>query len=153
MAKVAQAAFYIDNGLTGADTVQEVIQLREQLQQLFSRACFRLRKWNSSEPPILDSIPSDFREVKEILSISDSGTGIAKIVGIHWNTKSDTFLLATSELKQAGIVTKRISRVLADMQTIHSKIGALRGLNTIEDPQMSREDPTNSDQIYLCMNR
>ena len=107
-AAVAQESFYVDDGLTGADTIQEAIALREQLQQLFSRACFQLRKWNSSEPQVLESIPPTLREAEEVLSISDSGTGVAKTLGIQSDTRSDAFLLNASEFKQLEVVTKRL---------------------------------------------
>ena len=40
----------VDDGLTGANTVQEATDLQKQLQHLFSHGGFLLRKWNSSEP-------------------------------------------------------------------------------------------------------
>ena len=52
--KVTQESFYVDDGLTGAN-IQKAIQLQEQLQNLFSRASFQLRKWNSSEAQVLNS--------------------------------------------------------------------------------------------------
>lgn len=51
--RAAQESFYVDDGLTGADTVEGAIELREQLQKLFSEACFQLQKWNSSEAQVL----------------------------------------------------------------------------------------------------
>ena len=42
--------FYVDDGLTGADSIQDAIELRNQLQELFMKGGFLLRKWNSSEP-------------------------------------------------------------------------------------------------------
>ena len=38
--------FYVDDGLSGADSVAEVIALQMQLQQLFGKAHLLLRKWN-----------------------------------------------------------------------------------------------------------
>lgn len=77
-----QESFYVDDGLTGADTVEEAIRLS---QQLFSKACFQLRKWNSSEAQVLSSIPSALREAEKVLSISVSGTGVAKTLGIPFS--------------------------------------------------------------------
>ena len=47
-----------NDGLTGGSSIQETIQLRRQLQDLFSRAGFKLKKWNSNESQVLDSIPT-----------------------------------------------------------------------------------------------
>ena len=43
--------FYVDDGLTGANSVEEAIKLYEQLYCLFSNADLLLRKWNSSSSP------------------------------------------------------------------------------------------------------
>ena len=37
-------SFYVDDGLTGADSVEEAVELREQLQSSFTRGGFLLRK-------------------------------------------------------------------------------------------------------------
>ena len=37
-------SFYVDDGLIGADSVKEVIMLQKQLQDLFAREGFLLRK-------------------------------------------------------------------------------------------------------------
>ena len=57
--KAALEPFYVDYGLTGANNVQGAIQLRDQLQELFARACLHLRKWNSSEIQVLEAIPHE----------------------------------------------------------------------------------------------
>ena len=87
--KAALESFYADDGLTGADTVQEAIKLRCQLQLLFDKACFQICIWNSSDPQVLESIHSDLRESEEVLSITVSGTGLAKTLGVSWNTRTD----------------------------------------------------------------
>ena len=120
-AKATQESFYVDDGLTGADTIQEAIQLCIQLQCLFSQACFQLRKWNSNEAQVLDSIPSELREAEEVLSISDSGTGVAKTLGIEWDTRSDSFNLVTSEFILTEAVSKRV--LLSDVSKVFDALG------------------------------
>ena len=43
-AKAVFNSFYVDDGLIGADSVKEVIMLQKQLQDLFAREGFLLRK-------------------------------------------------------------------------------------------------------------
>ena len=59
VAKVVERikSFYVDDGLTGADSVPEAIELQKQLQDLFSRGGFLLRKWNASDPTVLQHLP------------------------------------------------------------------------------------------------
>ena len=44
--KAVEHAFYVDDGVTGADSVEETVELHQQLQSLFSESCFLLHKWN-----------------------------------------------------------------------------------------------------------
>ena len=46
---VVHTAFYVVDGLTGADSTEEAIKLQEQLQDLFSHGGFLLCKWNSND--------------------------------------------------------------------------------------------------------
>ena len=46
-AQAMKNSFYVDDCLTGTDTVQDAIELQEQLQELL------LRKWNTSKPTVL----------------------------------------------------------------------------------------------------
>ena len=52
-AKAVDESFYVDDGLTGADSTKEVIELQKQLQDLFSQGGFLLHKWNSTDPAVL----------------------------------------------------------------------------------------------------
>jgi hypothetical protein len=62
---------------------------------------FKLCKWNYSESEVLISIPQDLRESGEVLLIADSESGLAKTLGISWNTRTDSFTLRVSAPKHA----------------------------------------------------
>ena len=51
-AKIVDESFYVDDALTGADSIEETVETQTQLQDLFSRAGFLLCKWNSNEPTV-----------------------------------------------------------------------------------------------------
>ena len=104
-AKVAQESSDVDDGLSGADGIDQAIHLRMELQQLFNQGGFTLRKWNSSEKSVLDAIPPELRESDEVLAISDAGSGVAKTLGISWNTRLDAFFLSTSDCQPTEDVT------------------------------------------------
>ena len=63
---------YVDDGLTGSDTVGGVLKLQKELQSLFSRAGFLLRKWNTSELAVLKHIPVELRDSSTIQEISEA---------------------------------------------------------------------------------
>ena len=51
----------MDDCLTGEDTIPAAIELQSQLSNLFTEGSFLLRKWNASEPAVLDNLPSDLK--------------------------------------------------------------------------------------------
>lgn len=55
-ARTVEESIYVDYCLTGADNIQEAIRLYTQLNCLFQRGGFPLRKWNSSEPEVLTQL-------------------------------------------------------------------------------------------------
>ena len=52
-ARVVHESFYVDDGLMGWDTMQEVVELQRQLQELFIQGGLVLRKWKTSVPVAL----------------------------------------------------------------------------------------------------
>ena len=119
-AKVVETSFYVDDCLTGADDAKTTIVLRRQLQDLFSRGAFLLRKWNSSEPSVLESIPQELQDSKEVHPISDT-SNYTKTLGLEWNTSTDTFRLTISNSPLASFVTKRI--LVSDIAKVFDILG------------------------------
>jgi len=63
---VVDESFYVDDCLSGADSIAEAIALQAELHSLFSKGEFLLRKWNSSEVKVLKHIPSDLKDTPAI---------------------------------------------------------------------------------------
>ena len=61
-AQVALDCFYVDDGLVGADSVEEAICLRDELQRLFAAGGFTLRKWKTSDKTVEKHIPVHLRD-------------------------------------------------------------------------------------------
>ena len=106
-AKAVDESFYVDDGLTGADSTEEAIELQKQLQDLFSQGGFLLRKWNSNDPAILQHISSELKDSQTMHTITDVET-YTKTLGIEWNTTSDHFRLTIADLPPLTNVTKRL---------------------------------------------
>ncbi len=105
-AKVVEKAFYVDDGLTGADTIEEAVTLQRELQELFGRGGFLLRKWNCSNPTVLEHVADDLKDPQSLCSIPDPSE-YTKTLGIEWNTIMDHFRLTISKLPPLGHITKR----------------------------------------------
>ena len=106
-ARAVDESFYVDDGLTGADLVQEAIELQVQLQNLFSRAGFLLHKWTSNEPATLQHLSSDLGDSKSMHVIPDPNE-YTKTLGIEWNAAIDHFCLTVAELPPLKAITKRL---------------------------------------------
>ena len=102
-----EKSFYVDDGLTGADSVEEALQLQKQHQELFSRGGFLLRKWNSSEAIILQHITPELRGSLSLHAIPDPDE-YTKTLGIQWNSGLDNFRLTVADIPKADNLTKRL---------------------------------------------
>ena len=85
-AKAVKEAFYVDDGLPSVKTQEEAIRLYHQLQQLFQKGAFKLHKWDSNSPEVLNAIPEEIQSVKATTSIPDSGN-FTKTLGIEYNSR------------------------------------------------------------------
>lgn len=106
-AEAVEKSFYVDNCLTGADTVPAAIELRTQLQKLFLQGGFLLRKWNASEPTILNSLSHDLKDPRSTEVFHDTAD-YTKTLGIEWDVKSDEFHLTVAKLPSLDKVTKQL---------------------------------------------
>ena len=105
--KVVDESFYVDDGLTGADTVDEAVKLHNQLHSLFNEGRFLLRKWNSSDPTVLRYIKPELRDLQPIHPMPDSQE-YTKTLGIEWNVALDHFRITISDLPPLDNLTKRM---------------------------------------------
>ncbi len=106
-AKAVEESFYVDDGLTGADSIEQAIELHHQLQALFAKGGFLLRKWNSNEEEVLKHIDPQLREQKSVHPISGPDE-YAKTLGIGWNSTLDHFRLTVADFPAAEVMTKRL---------------------------------------------
>lgn len=119
-AEVVKDSFYVDDGLTGADSVGEAVALRGELQDLFAKGGFLLRKWNSSEPSVLEHVPIELQDSHSLYLLPDP-VEYTKTLGIEWNSSLDHFHLTISKLSTADTVTKRV--LVSDIAKIFDILG------------------------------
>ena len=60
-------SIYVDDGLTGAESIPEAIHLQKQLQELFYKG---LRKRNSNEPEVLNHLPAEMKKSQSTQTIT-----------------------------------------------------------------------------------
>ncbi len=99
-ASVVHNSFYVDDGLTGADTPGDAINLQLQLQDLFAKGGFLLRKWKSSHPSVLKHLPSELLDVRPSQPLPDPDD-FAKALGVEWSASLDCFRLTVSNPRRS----------------------------------------------------
>ncbi len=98
--------FYVDDCLSGADSVEVAIALMESLNEVLALSGMTLRKWRSNSQEVLDSILETLKEnepTQTLPAISEQH----KALGIHWNTSDDSLHVATPPLQDIEAATKR----------------------------------------------
>ncbi|UYV84416.1 hypothetical protein LAZ67_X002056 [Cordylochernes scorpioides] len=109
--------FYVDDLLTGAQTIAETKELIDQLKDLMKKGGFHLRKWNSN----CHEIVSHVEEINEEKKINLEKGAISKILGIVWDHVQDTFRVNITLPEE--VVTKR--DLLSNIARIFDPIGFL----------------------------
>lgn len=103
--------FYVDDLLTGCDSVSEAQQFYTNINSLLESGGFKLSKWASNDNTFMQAIPEEFRETQSPLAVSNEET--VSTLGIIWHPRTDQFGFIVENDKE---VTKR---------TILSKISKL----------------------------
>ena len=81
--------------------------MQTQLQDLFSKGGFLLRKWNSSEPVVFQHISPELLDTQSKHVIPDPEE-YTKTLGVEWNASLDQFHLTVADLPRLENVTKRL---------------------------------------------
>ncbi|UYV61591.1 hypothetical protein LAZ67_1005452 [Cordylochernes scorpioides] len=109
--------FYVDDLLTGAQTIAETKELIDQLKDLMKKGGFHLRKWNSN----CQEIVSHVEEMNEEKKINLEKGAISKILGSVWDHVQDTFRVNITLPEE--VVTKR--DLLSNIARIFDPLGFL----------------------------
>lgn len=111
---------YVDDICVGADTGNELLQLRQDLTSVLNSAGFDLKKLSSNSAMFLNTIPPE-DHVQVSLQFSDDDGGSIKVLGLRWNPADDVFEF---DVQRSGdIFTKR--SVLSTIARIYDPIGFL----------------------------
>ncbi|XP_062551973.1 uncharacterized protein LOC134217211 [Armigeres subalbatus] len=112
--------FYVDDMLTGANSVEEGIKLYQELSHLLETAKFTLRKWSSNTPEILAAIPEPLKDDRTSLELEPSKATI-KTLGLSWEPRSDYFRFTVPQWSNSTEINKRI--ILSDFARLFDPLG------------------------------
>ena len=154
-AEVAQKCFYVDDCLTGAHDSESALVLQQQLTSLLACGGFLLRKWNSSDRSVLERIPKELRDTRDIQTISEVNE-YTKTLGIEWNISTDEFRLTINQSPlNATTITKRI--IVSDVAKVFDVLGWFSPvtvkmkilLQRLWEAKLDWDDPISDDLLQI----
>ena len=113
--------FYVDDLMSGAESVEMAVSLRDNLLITLKKGAFELRKFTASDPRILDGLPDNLIECKDSHAITDDKYSV-KTLGVSWYPGTDVFSF-TITVDEATTTTKRI--LLSEISKVYDPLGFL----------------------------
>jgi len=120
-AKILSQDMYVDDLMSGEDTIEKAVALRQELSDLVTCGGMKICKWATNDPEVLQSIPPDFRESKMSLNM-DSEESL-KALGVAWNPSTDQFSFTVNPSENSSPMTKR--RLLSELAKVFDPLGWL----------------------------
>ena len=113
--------FWVDDLLSGADTLEEACVLQDELIETLNKNCLLLRKWSSNESQLVTRLPADLQEAGKAYEINDK-THQTKTLGLTWHPLENHVVYACSS-GYVSTFTKRT--LLSDISKHFDPIGLI----------------------------
>uniref|UniRef100_A0A182YRP2 DUF1758 domain-containing protein n=1 Tax=Anopheles stephensi TaxID=30069 RepID=A0A182YRP2_ANOST len=114
--------FYVDDLLSGADSVEAARDTARQLYKLLGDSHFPLRKWSSNKREALQDIPAEMHATSNQLELATDLGSIATL-GLLWNRSLDTLKVQVRQPTENAIKTK--ASVLSCIAKLYDPLGFL----------------------------
>ncbi|XP_058448917.1 uncharacterized protein LOC131428875 [Malaya genurostris] len=106
--------FYMDDFLSGAESIAKAKQLRKETQSLMAEGGFELRKWSSNCSEVLADLPAQVLGERSILHFDSEAR--VKTLGVVWETDTDQLCIEVRTTEVDDHWTKRkIFSVIAQL--------------------------------------
>ena len=130
---VIQNQFYVDDMLSGANTVEEARKTMMEVDKILKSAKFTLCKWASNHSELLSNIPEGQQE--KLINIKEHH--VIKTLGLAWEPKSDSFHYHyNNKSSHTSKVTKR--QVLSEIASLFDPMGLINPIIVLAKIFMQR---------------
>lgn len=131
-------SLYVDDLLTGGQTVALAQQHKERATEIFEDAKFKLHKWNSNDSELeVNGKPSGEDDEQSFAKQQLGGESTeTKMLGLKWNKENDTLAVTFPTADNSGPITKR--RILSKLAKIYDPLGLVSPV-TLEGKMIYRE--------------
>lgn len=114
--EILMNSFYMDDLISGTDDVDSAISIINQVNSILSSACIKLRKWQSNSTQLLKSLEGNVELIKEF-----GDNSVSKLLGIVWNSNTDTIKYNITDTYKEAHLTKRY--ILTHIARIFDPLG------------------------------
>ena len=111
LAQLIKRDIYIDNIVSGTNSVDEATTIYKESKKIFYEAGMNLREWASNSKELDANIPDHDKTNDEVM----------KVLGLHWNRTDDTLSLKRIKILDTKTVTKR--KVLKQVAEVFDPLG------------------------------
>ncbi|XP_055630624.1 uncharacterized protein LOC129771224 [Toxorhynchites rutilus septentrionalis] len=133
-AGVVTEDFYMDDLLSGAETIDEAKHLRYEIQTLLAEGGFQLRKWSSNCQEVLADMSSG--ELQTTTTLYFENESKVKTLGVAWETKTDQFCIDIQPNVNDGYWTKR--KIFSSIAQLYDPLGLVSPVVTWAKIRMQR---------------
>ncbi|XP_049867240.1 uncharacterized protein LOC126367655 [Pectinophora gossypiella] len=121
IARVIKEDFFVDDCMSGCDTLEEAKEVSKELTRVLQKGGFTLQKWASNSTEFMNEIHPSLRCANANKAIHSER--VTKTLGLTWNMATDSFHYLTSLSTLPETISKR--SVLADVQRLFDPLGWL----------------------------
>lgn len=118
---VIRRDFYMDDLMTGSNTIEECCELQRQIRTILETARFPLRKWCSNSATVLENIGTMHNDPLFTLEIGVDE--IVRSLGLSWKPFPDHFTFQVEANLGRARLTKRM--LLSDLNRVFDPMGFL----------------------------
>ena len=113
---------YVDDLVSGSNTIVEVEVIRQKLIELFRNSEFNLHKWHSNIPSWQSSNTKSENELTYAREKFKNTADLTKIFGVPWNKNRESLSIVVPEFNEE-LITKR--NVLSYIASIYEPLGLI----------------------------
>ena len=119
-ARILKKDLYVDDMLTGASSLQEVAEIRDEMFALLNCGGFNLRQCASNARELLEGLADQSIN----LQIQSTDNQTLKTLGIYWNSQQDAIIYTVKAIDNPRKITKRM--ILSEIAKIFDPLGLLQ---------------------------
>ncbi|XP_011868239.1 PREDICTED: uncharacterized protein LOC105562204, partial [Vollenhovia emeryi] len=118
-AEILKNHVYVDDLLTGAETIKDARMIRDEITALLARSGFTIRQWASNDTRVIEDLADNALHANLTFNSDCS----LQALGVSWDTRNDSLCIAVHSIDDSEPLTKR--SILSSIAKIFDPLGLL----------------------------